>query len=340
MLTRRFLPVGVAVLALALGPARPAAGQAAPFALPPPGRLIDIGGYHLHLWCVGTSSPGRPTVVLSAGGGDFATDWSLVQLPLADSVRVCSYDRPGFGWSDLGPTPHTIRQEAFELRAALTKSGEASPYVLVGHSIGSFVARWFAEAYRAEVAGVMLVDPANANGKLGFRGQWVIPRLLATDRPVPGVRSLSESPPRPLPAAEADACRARADRNARIWRPYDQLRAQAQRYRVWALQHSGCFAAEDNYFAEEMAYFFNRWSATAYPLGDMPLIVVQGTRPRVRPAGLSLDEWKSDSLRLDLSRLSRRGRLVEDSLSGHHVHLDNPGLVFTVLRELLRQLPN
>jgi pimeloyl-ACP methyl ester carboxylesterase len=308
----------------------------------PPGQLVDIGGHRLHLWCVGASAPRRPTVVLSAGGGDFATDWSLVQLPLADSIRVCSYDRPGYGWSDPGPNPRTIRQEAFELRSALTKSGESPPYLLVGHSIGAFVARWFADTYRAEVTGVVLVDPANENGKLGFRGQWVIPRLLATDRPVPAVRSMSESPPRPLPAAEADSCRARAERNARIFRPYDQLRAQAQRYRLWALQHPACVAVEgvDVHFAEEMAAFFNRWSAATHPLGDLPLIVIMGTRPRMPPPGLSLAEWKSDSLRLDLSRLSRRGRLVEDSLSGHHVQLDNPALVVTLIRDLLRQFPN
>lgn len=31
---------------------------------PPPGRLVDLGGYKLHLWCTGK---GGPTVVLSAG---------------------------------------------------------------------------------------------------------------------------------------------------------------------------------------------------------------------------------------------------------------------------------
>jgi len=58
-----------------------------------PGRVVDIGGYRVHLWCTGACAPSRPTIVLSAGGGDFATDWSLIQVPLSDSSRVCSYDR-------------------------------------------------------------------------------------------------------------------------------------------------------------------------------------------------------------------------------------------------------
>src|SRR6185369_9382642 len=116
---------------------------------PPPGTIVDVGGYRVHLWCTGTAVQGRPTVVLSAGGGDFFTDWSLVQAPLSDSVRVCSYDRPGYGWSDPGPEPRTNRQEAFDLHEALHKAGEPGPFVVVGHSIGGFVMRSFAEQYRA-----------------------------------------------------------------------------------------------------------------------------------------------------------------------------------------------
>jgi hypothetical protein len=34
---------------------------------PPPGKLIDMGGYRLHLYCTGTGRPGSPTVILEAG---------------------------------------------------------------------------------------------------------------------------------------------------------------------------------------------------------------------------------------------------------------------------------
>ena len=305
--------------------------------VPPPGRLVDIGGYRVHLWCTGPSASGRPTIVLSAGGGDFATDWSLVQVPLSDSTRVCSYDRPGFGFSDPGPYPRTFRQEVAELRLALERGGERAPYFMVGHSLGAFVARLFAENHPRDVAGVVLVGPTNENGKLGYRGQWTLARTHATNRPVPAPRTLEESPPIPMRGADADACGARAEQNARIWRPYDRLRAQAQRYRVWALQHPSCVARQDDYFAEEMAAFYGKWAATPHPLGDVPLIVIAGTRTSPPPPGLSEAELRSDSLRIDLSRLSARGRMVTDSLSGHHVQLDNPGLVVILIREVLRQ---
>jgi hypothetical protein len=36
-------------------------------AYPPPGQMIDVGGYRLHINCIGT---GSPTVVIEAGWGD------------------------------------------------------------------------------------------------------------------------------------------------------------------------------------------------------------------------------------------------------------------------------
>src|SRR6266850_3669036 len=70
----------------------------------PPGKLIDIGGYRLHINCTGT---GQPTVILESGAGDFSFDWNLVQGEVAKQTSVCSYDRAGYAWSDQGPTPRT-----------------------------------------------------------------------------------------------------------------------------------------------------------------------------------------------------------------------------------------
>jgi hypothetical protein len=59
---------------------------------PPAGQLVDIGGYRLHLYCVGE---GSPTVIMEAGGGGNVLHWMLVQSAIAQSTRVCAYDRAG-----------------------------------------------------------------------------------------------------------------------------------------------------------------------------------------------------------------------------------------------------
>src|SRR6266516_4666075 len=73
-------------------------------AYPAPGQLVDVGGYRLHINCVGQ---GSPTVVLDAGLGGSSLDWSLVQPELGRTTRVCAYDRAGMGWSDPSPYPRT-----------------------------------------------------------------------------------------------------------------------------------------------------------------------------------------------------------------------------------------
>src|SRR5215470_6105674 len=100
---------------------------------PAPGRLIDVGGRKLHLYCTGT---GSPTVILVAGGGAFSIDWALVQPKVAHDTRVCSYDRAGLAWSDRGPADETVEQTVSDLHILLRNAGEKGPYLLVGASVG------------------------------------------------------------------------------------------------------------------------------------------------------------------------------------------------------------
>lgn len=122
---------------------------------PPPGQLVDVGGYRLHLHCVGE---GSPTVVLDAGLGAFSLDWGAVQPEIATTTRVCAFDRAGLGWSEPGPRPRSPQQFSDELHALLTNAGIQGPYVLVTHSISGKTARLFASQHPNQVAGMVLVD--------------------------------------------------------------------------------------------------------------------------------------------------------------------------------------
>lgn len=128
---------------------------------PPLGKLVDIGGYRLHINCTGNSENGKPTVVLEAGLGGSSLDWSLVQPEVAKFSRVCSYDRGGHGWSDESPHPRTSKYIVQELHELLLQTGEVGPFVLVGHSFGGINVRLFANAYPEQVAGIVLVDSSH-----------------------------------------------------------------------------------------------------------------------------------------------------------------------------------
>jgi pimeloyl-ACP methyl ester carboxylesterase len=122
---------------------------------PAPGQLVDVGGYSLHIQCVGT---GSPTVVFDAGLGGTSLDWNLVLPQIGQTTRACAYDRAGMGWSESGPPPRTPARIAGELHTLLGNAGIAPPYILVGHSLAGKNVRLFALQHPDEVAGMVLVD--------------------------------------------------------------------------------------------------------------------------------------------------------------------------------------
>ena len=124
----------------------------------PPGEMVDVGDYSLHLNC---SGQGSPTVILESALGGTSLDWSLVQPKVAKFTRVCSYDRAGYGWSERGAMLRTSEQIVKELHMALKKAGIGSLYILVGHSFGGYHTRLFANKYANEVAGVVLIDASH-----------------------------------------------------------------------------------------------------------------------------------------------------------------------------------
>lgn len=122
----------------------------------PPGQMVDVGGYKLHIYCVGE---GSPTVILDHVGAANVAQWALVQPAVATTTRVCAYDRAGFGWSDPGPSPRDAQQNVHELHTLLMKADIPAPYVLVGHSFGGNVAQLYAATYLEATVGLVLVDP-------------------------------------------------------------------------------------------------------------------------------------------------------------------------------------
>ena len=125
---------------------------------PPPGELVDVGGHSLHINCVGE---GSPTVILESGSGANSVDWANIQPEVANTTRVCAYDRAGSGWSEPSPEPRDPQQIAGELHTLLGNAGIDGPYVLVGHSFGGLYVRMYAELYPNEVEGMVLVDSSH-----------------------------------------------------------------------------------------------------------------------------------------------------------------------------------
>jgi pimeloyl-ACP methyl ester carboxylesterase len=177
-------PVALAMLVAGLGGLYQGATQApAAAAGAMPGRLVDVGGHRLHLNCTGT---GTPIVVLLNGLGETSPQWARVAPAVAQSTRVCAYDRAGQGWSDDSTNPADATHAATDLHRLLAAAGEAGPFVLAGHSSGGVHALTYTHLYPFEVAGVVLLDSASPHQVelvKPFAGEYEIMRRVLAIAP-------------------------------------------------------------------------------------------------------------------------------------------------------------
>ncbi|MEM1220636.1 MAG: alpha/beta hydrolase [Bacteroidota bacterium] len=123
----------------------------------PPGELVDVGGFKLHVHATGERNE-KPTLVLEAGAGAPGEYYHWISEGLKDSLRVVRYDRAGIGYSELANTPRHPETVARELHQLLELSGESPPYLMAGHSYGGHYIRIFTEMYPDEVAGMVFSD--------------------------------------------------------------------------------------------------------------------------------------------------------------------------------------
>lgn len=107
------------------------------------------------------TAPAAPTVVLESGGGMDSTQWAAFAPALAKTTgaTVVTYDRAGFGKSDLPETPYDLAQETGWLFTALAELGLDKNLILAGHSYGGLLIRHEAATRAGAVRGLVFIDP-------------------------------------------------------------------------------------------------------------------------------------------------------------------------------------
>ncbi len=289
---------------------------------PPPGRLVDIGGYRLHLYCVGQ---GPDTVMFESDLNEFSVQWTDLQGTVAKYARACAYDRAGLGWSDASPLPRTGQNMVMELHTLLDRAGIRGPLVLVGHSFGGLLAREYIQTYPAEVSGLVLVDAAHADQLAR------IPELSKGIRKnVHDFRTLGWISRFGLMALSREGA------------PAHELRGEAlARYRA-VLATTGYFKAA---MAESAAFEQNLAEARALQLGSLgalPLAVVSRGRddalPYLTPEEQAHCEKEWCSLQTQLTALSSNSKQLTAARSGHYLHLTEPEVVDFAISDVISRI--
>jgi pimeloyl-ACP methyl ester carboxylesterase len=295
-------------------------------ALPAPGELIDVAGHAFHLNCLGS---GAPTVLIDAGNGSFSLEWTPIQRELSAVARVCTFDRPGYGWSAPGPAPRDGAQVVAELHTALAGNA-APPYILVGHSLGGVHLRLFAAQYPQDVAGMVLIDTpyplavtpeleAQMRSSIGFyQAMELLTRsgVLRVLGPLGGAGMLPET-----------AAKLPAD----LQGVYLELLLDPAQYSTAAAE----MAQLPQTFAEADASL-----SGAQPFGALPLIVLTaGRQPAPGSTPFDAQTVPAAASWLDagqaLAAQSSRGEQRILAASGHLVHLDAPQEVVRAVQDVV-----
>jgi pimeloyl-ACP methyl ester carboxylesterase len=288
-----------------------------------PGKLFDVDGYTMHLFC---SGHGDPAIILDAGLGDDSLIWARVQPQLSEHTTVCSYDRAGFGSSAPRPGPRDANSIAEQLHDLLRIARLSPPYIYVGHSIAGIYARAYANRYTAELAGLVLVDGATP---------------LQDDRI-----------PKALVAIQ-DKQRSRMPWE-RIWMSLGWYRIRGEctrimpgfeRYAAWikadACVPSQITAVEGELDSERLS---GDETVHAGPFDSLPVLIVSRD-PAVLPSNWPADVAKANaivwnSMQEEAKSLSPYSKRIIARHSDHHIQIDRPELLNTAVTQFLADIRN
>lgn len=275
-------------------------------AYPPPGKMIDVGGYNLHLHCKGT---GNPTVIIDAGWGEWSTMWRNIQDIVAKHTQICAYDRAGMGWSDVGPQPRDAKQFSKELHTLLHKAGITSPYVLAGHSLGGFTVRVYAHEYPSDVSGVVLIDSMSPkqfttsardvhqsntpqySSVISLLGRLGIVRITSHV-----IDSITQAP--------------NEDHSTKALHAHSKF--------LQSYLDEGAGLPESAFQASQVTSF-----------GDIPLIVLTAGKENT-----SFASW--NKMQTELLQLSSNSKQVIAETSGHNIHIDQPEAAVDAITTMIK----
>lgn len=329
---------GAGVALTGVAAAAPDAAKIDPTYLPyeKPGILVKIpSGQTIHIKCMGT---GSPTVILTAGLGDWLATWHEVQPKIAKTTRVCAWDRPGFGFSSGTTRPQTVVNTTADLEAALKVARVAGPYVAVGHSLGGYESLLFKDQNPKAVVGMVLVDPSVPNQMNRMREA----APAAGDAFPAFMKSRSQLFVRCLAGLKSGKVRIGApDPDGCLAFPSDYPPRLAK---ALATRDTNPLRFEAN---QSLGDNFERDAGLVVNpkrnYGGMPLIVLTAMKAQELPPGMpqaaidQMPQWMKEFARAhdDLAALSSRGINRPVAGSTHYIQYDQPQAVIDAVNEVV-----
>ncbi len=285
-----------------------------------PGKLYNIDGHALHMYCTGE---GSPTILLSSGLGDDFTSWAKIQPELSKQTRVCSYDRAGFGWSDSRSEAQDSNAIVSQLHQLVEAAAIQRPFLLVGHSISGIHMRLYAARYPNDLAGIVFVDGSTP---------------LQNDRF-----------PKDLLKMEDDGRRLMPLQKLRMTIGGDRLHGDCainpglEAWSTW-VKADTCIPSQIDATANELDAVHASGEETVHlgPFGNLPILILShdpGVIDPDYPAPLAKEVnviW--NQMQEESKSLSTQSRRIIAKGSGHYIHIDRADLVNRELSSFITML--
>lgn len=289
----------------------------------PPGMLVDVGGYRLHILTIGEGSPG---VIFESGGLDSSLEWRKVFPEVVNFTCASAYDRAGTGWSEIGPEPRHALNRLKELHVLLERADIRPPYVLAGYFDGCHTLRIFAHFFPEEVKGLVFIDARHPDLVERLLEAWIKHEKRAALKDL-WLGSLARLGVLRL-ASKVLGERTMPQNNQDLPSHIQDLYL-APAYFKTKLAESKTMTDSD------------RQVKVVSDLGDIPLIVIHHGIPDLftnlpaEQAEKAEQVWQE--LQLDLLNLSTRSQMRVAEDSGQHILLEQPEIVIQAIRELVAQ---
>ncbi len=125
----------------------------------PPDNWTDgwvlANGIRIHYWRTGGD---KPPLIMAHGSSDNGLCWTALAKELEANFDIIMPDARGHGYSD-PPSPSDPADAQAEDLAGLIRALELERPIVMGHSMGSSAAAWFAAKYPDVPRAVVLEDP-------------------------------------------------------------------------------------------------------------------------------------------------------------------------------------
>lgn len=274
-------------------------------------RKITIDGKQIAIQTTGLDNRkiGQPVVVFESGFGTPMGHWDTILEQVSQLAPVVAYDRPGVGDSEPDQQMPTVKNVADRLRKVLQALRVEPPYILVGHSLGGAYVRGFAVYYPQELAGLVIIDPADFTEIIAHHGQYMLDAGMSQDQVDGELAKRRSEPFKPDPKMP--------------------ISLQEELQVLFDLRRS------------EFAEFKDK------PLPNIPLSFITSGRFDAFPNAKPIDEAMFHSkMKFRVERWRKfvdtvpKGRFFYSANAGHFVHRDDPGLVISSIELVLKDARN